>query len=96
MSNHVSAITSGALHSCALKDDGSVWCWGYNGAGQLGIGAGADSHAPARVTSLPGTRAIHHGRWIPYVRTANQRASVVLGIQPEGPRWSWRQRTPLP
>ena len=32
------AIALGAYHSCALLDDASVKCWGYNLDGQLGIG----------------------------------------------------------
>ncbi|MFL2975241.1 MAG: putative Ig domain-containing protein [Candidatus Thalassarchaeaceae archaeon] len=31
-------IATGLFHSCAVLDDGSVKCWGYNGYGQLGIG----------------------------------------------------------
>ena len=31
------AIAAGNSHSCALLDNASVKCWGYNGAGQLGI-----------------------------------------------------------
>ena len=31
------AITSGDSHNCALLDDASVKCWGYNSDGQLGI-----------------------------------------------------------
>ncbi|XP_043705008.1 ultraviolet-B receptor UVR8 [Telopea speciosissima] len=30
-------IAAGAYHSLALEDDGSVWCWGYNVYGQLGL-----------------------------------------------------------
>ncbi|XP_020207141.1 probable E3 ubiquitin-protein ligase HERC2 [Cajanus cajan] len=36
-------IAAGAYHSLALADDGSVWCWGYNIYGQLGIN-GEDFH----------------------------------------------------
>jgi alpha-tubulin suppressor-like RCC1 family protein len=34
----VVALAVGDLHGCVLLDDGSVKCWGYNGAGQLGLG----------------------------------------------------------
>ena len=33
--------------------NGSVWCWGGNGWGQVGIGAGADVLTPAPVPALP-------------------------------------------
>ncbi len=31
-------IGLGRRHGCARTADGRVWCWGYNGQGQLGIG----------------------------------------------------------
>lgn len=38
-------IAAGAYHSLALADDGSVWCWGYNTYGQLGV-SGDNSTVP--------------------------------------------------
>jgi len=36
------AISAGDIHTCALLDDASVKCWGYNGFGGLGLGDNAD------------------------------------------------------
>jgi len=48
---------------CALLDDGTVACWGANGAGQLGRGdasAALDSSSPARVIGLSDVVDIDH------------------------------------
>lgn len=44
--DHVSA---GWGHACALRADGSLWCWGTNEAGQLGVGDSADRLKPEAV-----------------------------------------------
>ncbi len=36
----VTSITSGMEHTCALKSDGTVWCWGEASNGQIGDGVG--------------------------------------------------------
>jgi alpha-tubulin suppressor-like RCC1 family protein len=36
-------------HSCALSTDGMMYCWGYNGSGQLGTGNLTDSAVPVQV-----------------------------------------------
>jgi len=39
-------------HSCGVKDDGTLWCWGYNSYGQLGLGNNTDTNAPTQVGGL--------------------------------------------
>jgi len=46
------AISSGGLHTCALLDDGSVSCWGWNGYGNLGDGTITDRSTPTQISSL--------------------------------------------
>jgi len=46
MSSGVSQISAGAEHTCAVKSDGSAWCWGYNQDGRLGDGTTTARHAP--------------------------------------------------
>ncbi len=45
-------ISSGAAHSCATREDGTVWCWGSNVGGVLGntaIAINASSNVPVQV-----------------------------------------------
>jgi alpha-tubulin suppressor-like RCC1 family protein len=51
------AITAGAGHSCALRADGDVVCWGANDNGQLGDGTTDASATPVVVPGL--AKAIH-------------------------------------
>lgn len=56
------AVSAGGNHTCALREDGTVACWGYNGTGQLGEGAtGAHSATPVAVVGLSGVDAVGVG-----------------------------------
>ena len=37
------AISAGQDHTCAVATNGSLWCWGGHGRGQLGLGRAVDS-----------------------------------------------------
>lgn len=52
------AIGMGSYHTCAVLDDQSLWCWGYNGQGQLGPAAAGIQPTPSRVTGIPEGRIV--------------------------------------
>ena len=45
----VKAVTANWYTTCALKTDGTVWCWGYDGFGQLGDGTQENRAVPTAV-----------------------------------------------
>jgi len=34
-------VSTGDSHTCGVRTDGTLWCWGYNRLGQLGLGSEA-------------------------------------------------------
>jgi len=45
----VKAIAAGGSHTCAIVQDGTVFCWGDDSIGQLGDGTVVLSGVPANV-----------------------------------------------
>jgi alpha-tubulin suppressor-like RCC1 family protein len=52
------AIAAGSETGYALRNDGTVWSWGFGTYGQLGNGATANSTVPVQVSGLTGVVAI--------------------------------------
>jgi alpha-tubulin suppressor-like RCC1 family protein len=65
--SNIVAIAAGAGGdtSYALRSDGTVWAWGYDGLGQLGNGTSDESphSTPVEVSHLSGVTAIGAGTW---------------------------------
>ena len=57
----VTAVAAGSLHTLALKSDGSVWAWGYNGFGQLGDGTTTQRTLPVQMSGITGANAVAGG-----------------------------------
>ncbi|MGW8359680.1 RCC1 domain-containing protein [Streptomyces wedmorensis] len=59
--NRVKDVSGGCNHSVALREDGTVWSWGRNANGQLGIGTRTDRNTPQKVPGLDDVVAIAAG-----------------------------------
>jgi alpha-tubulin suppressor-like RCC1 family protein len=51
-------VSGGDSHFCAIRDDSSIACWGFNQFGQLGNGSNADSFVPVLVNLAPFPQAV--------------------------------------
>ncbi len=49
------SVSRGGVHTCATRTDGTLWCWGDNDTGQLGIGSSAFTKDLPQQVSLPGS-----------------------------------------
>ena len=46
----VDDVAAGGYHTCGIRGDGELWCWGRNNQGQLGQGNRDDNDEPAQVS----------------------------------------------
>ncbi|MBC7677408.1 MAG: hypothetical protein H7233_00210, partial [Pseudorhodobacter sp.] len=68
-------LVAGDFHTCAIRGDGTVWCWGQDGMGQLGDGSPGDySVIPEQVTGFPVGQTpvdLAAGQWHTCARTVD-------------------------
>jgi len=74
----MTAIAGGMSHSLALKTDGTVWAWGDNASGQLGLGADtAQQGTPKKIPDLTSVTAVAAGY------------DFSLALRYDGKVWAW-------
>lgn len=70
-------VSTSSDHTLALANDGSVWAWGHNLAGQLGDGTQVDRATPIRINSLSGVVAVSAGSF------------WSMALRADGTVWAW-------
>lgn len=80
----VSASVSFNGHMCAIKTDGSLWCWGLNYNGRLGT-----NDSVTTIRSIPTQEATSSTNWI-FVSKSNYNT---FGIKSNGTLWGWGRNT---
>jgi alpha-tubulin suppressor-like RCC1 family protein len=73
----VKAVSAGWNKTVAIKTDGSLWAWGYNGFGQLGDGTTTDRSVPTRIGANNDWTDVSSGGY----HTA--------AIKTDGSLWAW-------
>jgi alpha-tubulin suppressor-like RCC1 family protein len=69
-------VSAGGYHTCAIKQDGSLWCWGANWSGQLGDGTYTSRNTPVQIMSS-GVSSVALG----YAHTC--------AVRTDGSLWCW-------
>jgi alpha-tubulin suppressor-like RCC1 family protein len=78
----ISACGGGGEHSLALRANGTVWCWGFNGHGQLGDGTTSDRSSP-KPSSVKSAIGIGAGAWHSLV-LLSEGAALAAGANDSG------------
>jgi len=81
--NGIKAISAGASHSLALKEDGTVWAWGNNDSGKLGDGSTENHHTPVQVIGPGGVG------YLTEIETISAGESHSMAICAENKIWAW-------
>ncbi len=76
-SNVVQVAANRNASSYAIKADGTLWAWGYNGTGQLGDNTTIDHHFARQVAGLTGVTAISPG------------TNHAIALKSDGTVWAW-------
>ena len=79
----VKVIAAGANHSLGLKNDGTVWAWGYNSNGQLGDNTVTQRNIPVQVKDAAGTGFLSG---ITAIAAGN---NYSLALKADGTVWAW-------
>ncbi len=74
-------IDAGYNHVCGLRNNGSMWCWGYGGDGELGRGSAASASTPVEVS----TGGVSGTAWIDLMTGAFH----TCGIRDDQTAWCW-------
>ena len=75
--DHWAAVACGYYHTLALKEDGTLWAWGRNTYGQLGIGNTTNQTSPVQVGTAADWVAVSGGE------------HHTLALKSDGSLWAW-------
>jgi len=75
--NYQNFISAGNNHSLIIRDDGTVWAWGFNIYGQVGDGTVVQRNTAVQVSGLTNVQQVEGG------------GSHSLALDTDGAVWAW-------
>ncbi|MEW6556881.1 MAG: hypothetical protein AB1349_05935 [Elusimicrobiota bacterium] len=70
-------VSGGGYHTIAIKSDGTLWAWGYNGYGELGLGYTTQRTTPTQVGTASNWSSVSCGVF------------HTIAIKTDGTLWAW-------
>ena len=83
---NITMIAADSSNSVALKDDGTVWTWGFNNPGQLGDGTTTNSSYPVQVKTSESVYLTN----ITAIAVGQQ---FMIALKGDGTVWAWGYNT---
>ncbi|MCC5805087.1 MAG: hypothetical protein JJU00_02050 [Opitutales bacterium] len=81
--NDWAAASAGRDFTLALKQDGTLWAWGFNSSGQLGVGSTNQSYSPIQVLLAEGEGS--NSDWV----EVSAGADHSVARRGDGTIWAW-------
>jgi len=71
------SVSAGRFHTLAIKADGTLWAWGYNGSGQLGDGTTTNRLSPVQIGTATNWASVSAG------------VGHSVAVRTDGTLWVW-------
>lgn len=71
-------VSAGSYHTCAVRTDGTLWCWGPNTLGEVGDGTIVERDLPVLVSSLGAS-----------VARVSAGGNYTCAVKTDGTLWCW-------
>ena len=75
-------VAAGGNHTLSLKTDGTLWAWGYNAKGQLGLRDNINRFSPTQIDTEADWKLVAAG------------GNHTLAIKTDGTLWAWGLNSP--
>lgn len=75
--NTIKTVSAGFYNAAAIRNDGSVWTWGFNERGALGVGDNTNRNSPVKIEGITNASSVDIGVYNCIVTTKDGKLYVM-------------------